>query len=73
MDQDHHNGASDCPVCGRSRWWYSRTGARVCQQCYPDVMAALHALTDQLSAESRVPCAASLADCEDNAGAGSAE
>jgi hypothetical protein len=72
MDPNGHNTASNCPVCGWSRWWPSRTGARVCQQCYPDAMAALHALADQLSAESRVPCTASLVHCEDAASAGPA-
>jgi hypothetical protein len=72
MDQAHQNNASSCPVCGGSRWWYSRTGASVCQHCYPDAMAALHALADQLRDESRVPGPASLADLWDHASTGPA-
>jgi hypothetical protein len=71
MDPNGHNTASACAVCGGSRWWSSRTGARVCRQCYPDAMAALQALADQLSDESQAPCTASLADCEGHPGPGS--
>jgi hypothetical protein len=41
MDEERQEKTSGCPVCGRTRWWRSRTGARVCQQCYPDALAAL--------------------------------
>jgi ribosomal protein L37AE/L43A len=70
MGQDCHDTSSNCPVCGESRWWRSRTGVRVCQQCYPDAMAALQALADQRSGESRVPRASPLADHGDNVGLG---
>jgi hypothetical protein len=48
MDQNGHNTTSHCPVYGGSRWWRSRTGARVCQRCHPDALAALQVLADQL-------------------------
>jgi hypothetical protein len=49
MDQDRQDATSTCPVCSRSRWWRSRTGARVCAQCHPDPLEALRDLADQVN------------------------
>jgi hypothetical protein len=48
MDQEPQDTTSGCPVCGRSRWWYSRTGWRICRQCYPDPWQALQALANRV-------------------------
>jgi hypothetical protein len=56
MDHACHDTPRRCAVCGGGRWWHSRTGARVCQCCYPDALAALQVLADQLNvAMSRGP------------------
>jgi hypothetical protein len=48
MDQAPQDTTSACPVCGGSRWWRSRMGWRICQQCYRDPLQALEVLADRV-------------------------
>jgi hypothetical protein len=72
MGQERQNKASACPVCGGSRWWRSRTGRRICQQCHPDPLEALQVLGDQTKGQCPMSNSASLADRGDHANAGAA-
>jgi hypothetical protein len=47
MDQEPQHKGSNCPVCGGSRWWTSRTGWRICQLCYQDPLQALQVLANR--------------------------
>jgi hypothetical protein len=47
MHQARQSNASECTVCGGSRWWRSRTGLSICYHCYPDPLEALQVLGDQ--------------------------
>jgi hypothetical protein len=67
MDREGQNNASNCPVCGGSRWWRSRTGARVCQQCYGDPFQDLKALADRVQGE----CDPAIDDQEERLAPGS--
>jgi hypothetical protein len=49
MDQDRQDTTSNCPVCGGSRWWRSRTGLAICHHCHPDPLEALQVLADEVS------------------------
>jgi hypothetical protein len=61
MDQEPQDTTSTCLVCGGSRWWRSRTGARVCQRCYPDAMEALQILAHR----AQRACDAAIDDPEE--------